>query len=135
MNYYQPYNNQYQTPLYSQPTAPINQAQYVAPTYNTPTLNGRFVNTFEEIKPDEIPMNGTQSVFVKNDLSQICVKKWSANGCIDTVTYELKQEEAKANIFDNIDYEILENKINKMDSSFSKRLDRLEKMIKRSDDE
>ena len=132
MNYYQPYN-QFQTPIYQQPQV---ANQYVTPSFNnTPTLNGRFVNDFNEIKPDEISMNGTQSIFVKNDLSQICVKKWSANGCIDTDIYELKQEENKKNIFDSIDYEMLESKINKMDTSFSKRLDRLEKLVKRSDDE
>ena len=129
---YQPYYNPYSQPyvqnsqVYSQPIQQLN---------NTPSLNGRFVNDFNDIKPDEIPMNGTQSIFIKNDLSQICVKKWSANGCIDTDIYELKQEENKSNIFDNIDYEILENKINKMDVSFSKRLDRLEKLMKRSEDE
>lgn len=134
MNYYQPYN-QYQTPMYTQQVTPANQ--YITPTYNnTPGLNGRFVANFDEIKPDEIPMNGTQSIFVKNDLSQICVKKWSANGCIDTSIFELKQEEQpKGNIFDSVDYEALENKINKMDTSFSKRLDRLEKLVKRTSDE
>lgn len=135
MNYYQPQPyGQYQTPIYTQQVNPASQ--YVTPTYNnTPGLNGRFVTNFDEIKPDEIPMNGTQSIFVKNDLSQICVKKWSANGSIETSTFELKQEENKPNIFDNIDYEILESKLNKMDASFSKRLDRLEKIIKRSEDE
>ena len=45
------------------------------------------------------------------------------------------QEESKKNIFDSIDYELLEEKINKIDSSFSKRIDRLERLIKKNEDD
>ena len=111
---------------------PINQP--TVETHTTPALTGRFVNDFNDIKPDEIPMNGTKAIFIKNDLSSVCVKSWSANGTIDTSSYELKEEKPTA-LFNNIDYEILEDKLNKMDTLFSKRLDRLEKIVKRSEDE
>lgn len=111
---------------------PISQP--VADTHNVSMINGRFVNDFNDIKPDEIPMNGTKAVFIKNDLSSVCVKSWSANGTIDTSLFDLK-EEKPATLFNNIDYEILEDKLNKMDTLFSKRIDRLEKLVKRSDDE
>lgn len=130
MNYYQPYN-QFQNSMYTQPQY-TNQS---TPINNISAINGRFVSDFNEIRPDEISMSGTPSIFIKNDLSQICVKKWLSNGCIDTNIYELKQEESKKNIFDSIDYELLEEKINKIDSSFSKRIDRLERLIKKNEDD
>lgn len=130
MNYYQPYN-QFQNSMYTQPQY-TNQS---TPVSNISAINGRFINDFNEIRPDEISMSGTPSIFIKNDLSQICVKKWLSNGCIDTNIYELKQEESKKNIFDSIDYELLEEKINRIDSSFSKRIDRLERLIKKNEDD
>lgn len=130
MNYYQPYN-QFQNSMYTQP----QYANQSMPISSMSTINGRFVNDFNEIRPDEISMSGTPSIFINNDLSQICVKKWLANGCIDTSIYELKQEENKKTIFDSIDYELLEEKINKIDSSFSKRIDRLERLIKKNEDD
>lgn len=61
-----------------------NNAGY---TYNT--LPGRMVNNFNEITPQEIPMDTTPAVFVKNDMQEIQVKKWDNNGNIVPYTYRL----------------------------------------------
>lgn len=117
---YQPYNQQLYNNFPYQPYVqqPINQ---VANTNCIPTstLNGRFVGDFNEIKPDEIPMNGTQAVFVQNDLNKICLKKWSANGSIDTSIYELVQQK-QPNVFDSIDYDLLEKRISKLETLVKK---------------
>lgn len=56
---------------------------------NYPSLPGRMVNNFNEITPQEIPMDTTPAVFVKNDMQEIQVKKWDNNGNIVPYTYKL----------------------------------------------
>lgn len=56
---------------------------------NYPSLPGRMVNNFNEITPQEIPMDTTPAVFVRNDMQEIQVKKWDNNGNIVPYTYKL----------------------------------------------
>lgn len=128
-NNYNPYMYQQQIP-YQQQTQnsfPVTQPVTQAPMTNTNTINGRFVNDFNEIKADEIPMNGSKSVFIKGDLSEVAVKCWNNNGTIDTSIYQLKQEEQpKIDVFTRVDLELLEEKISKLETRFN----RIEKSIK-----
>lgn len=56
-------------------------------------LNGRTVNSIEEITANDVPMNVPYSIFPKNDLSQIYIKSWNANGTIQTIAYAPIQPE------------------------------------------
>lgn len=48
---------------------------------------GRFVQNDQEIKPNEVPMDGTYSVFVRNDLNEVYIKTWGGDGMIHGQTY------------------------------------------------
>ena len=50
-------------------------------------INGRYVQNPNEIRPGEIPMDGTVSFFPLSDNSAIIGKMWDQNGNIKEVRY------------------------------------------------
>lgn len=118
---------QNQNPLQSQiqpqiPQYPINQ-----PTIQNP-LNGRVVNGVEEITANDVPMNVPYSIFPKNDLSEIYIKSWNANGTIQTIAYAPIQPEnleQGANI-PQTDFNALNEDVRALRQEISERFDRLE---------
>lgn len=71
---------QYQQPLYQAP-----QPQ------QTPPINGRIVNSIDEVAPNEIAMDGTVSFFPTRDYACVYAKAWNRNGNIDTFKYVLER--------------------------------------------
>ena len=57
----------------------------------TQSLVGRYVNDFNEITANDVPMSGV-SVFLKNDRTGIQTRQWSADGRIVVTNYEPKIE-------------------------------------------
>lgn len=53
-----------------------------------PGINGRIVQTVENINANEVPMDGSMAFFPKQDMSEIYVKGWNADGTIKTVVYK-----------------------------------------------
>lgn len=56
-------------------------------------IPGRGVNSPDEVKPFEVPMDSPLSVFPNNNRKQIYVKYWDGNGGIVTDTYNLVEED------------------------------------------
>ena len=52
-----------------------------------PVLHGRVVGSPQEIRPNEIPMDGTASLFPMADDSCIYAKAWGPDGMIQTIRY------------------------------------------------
>ena len=70
------------------PQVQQNMQQVQQPSYpQSQPIYGRMVNTAEEITPQEVPMDGTVSLFPKNDYSCIYAKMWNTDGTIRTVTF------------------------------------------------
>lgn len=90
INNYQPYgypqfyNNapQYQPQLNYQQQQPQNTNVAAVSS-----LSGRYVNTVEDIRPAEVPMDGSVGLFPTNDGTKIYAKVWASDGTIRTVTY------------------------------------------------
>lgn len=79
------YGMQQYQPQQLQPPQPQPQS---VPPYRAPTgLAGRMVNSSEEITPNEVPMDGSVSLFPKSDFSCIYAKAWNQDGTIKTVCY------------------------------------------------
>lgn len=51
-------------------------------------INGRVVQAVENINANEVPMDGSMAFFPKQDLSEIYVKGWNADGTIKTIVYK-----------------------------------------------
>lgn len=64
-----------------------SQIQQVMPQQIT-GINGRIVQALENINANEVPMDGSMAFFPKQDLSEIYVKSWNANGRIKTTVYK-----------------------------------------------
>lgn len=78
------------------PTYPYQMPQYTTPTYipqqpqqtsNPSSISGRIIRSDEVVQPQEIPMNGSASVFPVQDGSAIYLKSWSPDGTIKTLKY------------------------------------------------
>lgn len=83
------------SPIYG--SNPYYPTTYPTPTY-MPTstypanvqpslINGRPVDSLEEITAGEVPLNGSLAIFPKRDGSVIYVKSTNGNGTIDTKMY------------------------------------------------
>lgn len=81
-------------------------------------LYGRFVNNIDEITPNEVPMDGSISIFPRNDYAEIYVKTWDTNGTIKTFTFVPQQavEEKEVNIND-----VLLEKLDNIEKLLSKK--------------
>lgn len=73
-------NIQQQTPGYSG----FNNFQRPA---IPPTIPGRLVANADEITPQEVPMDGSVSLFPQNDYSCIYAKTWTKEGTIATMKF------------------------------------------------
>lgn len=81
------YNPMANIQRYQQPDIQQSQIQPGAPQQIT-GINGRVVQTAENINANEVPMDGSMAFFPKQDLSEIYVKGWDANGLIKTIVYK-----------------------------------------------
>lgn len=101
---YQPYPQPYQQPY--------------QPMMNIPNIPGRVVDDFNNIGANDVAMDGSASVFLKRDLSELQIRKWGADGRIYSTTYrpeELKsdpQEDNFSNLNDRL--QAIEEKIDKL---------------------
>lgn len=74
----------YQQSLQQQPMQ-MNQQPIPQQTVG---INGRVVQAVENINANEVPMDGSMAFFPKQDLSEIYVKGWNADGTIKTIVYK-----------------------------------------------
>lgn len=90
-------------------------------------INGRYVQNSNEIRPGEIPMDGTVSFFPLSDNSAIIGKMWDQNGNIKEVRYlpdyileaKLKEfQDSQNNELNSTLREILE-RISKLENSLN----------------
>lgn len=64
--------------------------------FSHPSIPGRQVGDVNEITPQEVPMDGTVSLFPQNDYSCIYAKAWTKEGNIQTVRYIPEQPQGEA---------------------------------------
>lgn len=83
----------YQQSLQQQPMQ-MNQQPMPQQTVG---INGRVVQAVENINANEVPMDGSMAFFPKQDMSEIYVKGWNANGTINTIVYKPYTEPGGSN--------------------------------------
>ncbi|MCQ2609113.1 MAG: hypothetical protein MJ197_10565 [Bacteroidales bacterium] len=94
----------------------------------TPTPNIKIVNDFSEITASDVPMTSPFSLFVKNDLSEVQMRKWNANGLIDNLSFKPFLSEG----VDNVPQTEEKSKFvayNDVIQAFNDRFDALEKLL------
>lgn len=91
-----------------------------------PTIPGRKVNGIEDIMPNEIPMDGTVSLFPKADFSCIFAKQWNSDGTISTVTFVPHSPNAQPS---NGSDDISKHENNEFNETVLKNLSDIKKML------
>lgn len=92
INGYVPQYNPYQYASMSNMQRYQAQPEQMFPTQMSGTpqtigINGRVVQGLDNINANEVPMDGSMAFFPKQDLSEIYVKGWNADGTIKTIVY------------------------------------------------
>ena len=85
MNFLQSYQQSLQQPMAGTQMSLANQQPM---PQQAAGINGRVVQAVENINANEVPMDGSMAFFPKQDLSEIYVKGWNANGTINTIIYK-----------------------------------------------
>ena len=83
------------------------------------SIPGRLVNNLDEITPQEVPMDGSVSLFPQADYSAIYAKTWTKDGTIATVKFIPEQPQTVPQ------KSPIEERLDRIDQRF----DRLEKML------
>lgn len=94
MNFLQNYQQSLQQPVAGTQMSLTNQQ---AMPQRIAGINGRIVQTVENINANEVPMDGSMAFFPKQDMSEIYVKGWNANGTINTIVYKPYTEPGESN--------------------------------------
>ena len=131
MNFLQNYQQSLQQPVAGTQMSLANQQ---AMPQQIAGINGRIVQAVENINANEVPMDGSMAFFPKQDMSEIYVKGWNANGTINTIVYNqtvnsmANTENAKFTLSDESTqlflnkFEELSEKIGQLEDRFDKSL-------------
>lgn len=130
-NGYQPIQNPYMAQMgqYQQNFQPQVQQQQVQ--QQSAGLVGRVVNDFSEVKADDVPMNGTPAIFIKNDMSEIEVRVWGNDGLIHPTPYKpiLEQKQQEDTNTPQMDFNALNEDVRALREDILARLDSIEKSV------
>lgn len=118
---------QYQQNLQMQPTQMPGALQI----QQTQGIIGKVVGDFSEITANDVPMNGTSAVFPKNDMSEIQIRTWGADGKIQTISYKpiLEQNQAETKNIPQIDFNALNEDVRALREDILARLESIEKSM------
>lgn len=100
-------------------------AQLLAPQKQN-QLNGRVIQNVNDILPNEVPMDGSVSVFPLSDWSAIITKSWDVNGNLKPMIYIPYQEPTSTTT--QVSPQPEDNKLDIL----IERIDKLEKLIKKN---
>lgn len=109
----------------------VPQNQFQAPMQQVIGLNGRFVDDFNIISANDVPMDGNGAIFIKKDGSEIQLRNWTANGTIQTTSYKpiLEPDPSNGTNIPQIDLNGLYEDVRAIRGEISERFDRLEKSM------
>jgi hypothetical protein len=74
-----------------QPTMNSSIPAYQQTNLRMAGLPGKIINNYNEITPNDVPMNGSVGLFMQSDYSCIYAKAWTSDGTITTVKYVPEQ--------------------------------------------
>ena len=72
---------------YQQNLQPVQQQSVPVQPQQAMGINGRTVQSMEQITANEVPMDGSLAFFPRQDMAEIYAKQWNADGTIKTVIY------------------------------------------------
>lgn len=106
--------------MYGYPNQPIYRTQLPFQQMNYSVLPGRIVNNLEEIRPNEVPNDGSIAVFPLSDGSAVFLKYFTGEGRINTVKFIVESPDTPAGGTDGQ---------NDIFAAMNQRFDKLERML------
>lgn len=85
--YNYPYPSQVQVPSFPQQMAQYGPSNMSYPQNNQNGIRGRVISDISQITPNEVPMDGSVSLFPSQDYSCVYAKQWATDGTIKTMKY------------------------------------------------
>jgi hypothetical protein len=116
-------NSTYRTPQYPPATNAASLENLAQQQNPVVPIFGRVIATESEIKPNEVPMDGSIALFPVSDFSVIIAKQWSQDGTIKTVKFapeiQTMESEKTASV-----------SISELAHSMDERFNKIESMLK-----
>lgn len=110
------------------------QQPQIQPQMQQTSLPGKYVSDFNQINANDVPMDGSVAIFIKNDLSELQARSWTANGTISTLSF-IPQKENKNVSMDTLspnDNSVKIDLLDELTKVFNERFDKIEKILKPS---
>lgn len=110
-----------QNMFYPQVQQPVYRP--MVPQNNFPAIPGKIVNTLEDVRPNEVPGDGSIAVFPCQDLSCIYVKYISGDGRINTVKFVVETPDVSPVDVapnQNGNFEDIKKRLDKIEKNLSK---------------
>lgn len=129
MNY--PYQNTYYPQMNYQQYQTQNNFTPFQQTISQPQV--KVVNDFSEITANDVPMNVPFSIFAKNDMSEIQLRRWNSNGLIDNLTYKPLTEQKVDNSTpsnETLKYALTDEARNDIYEHIDSKFEELKKLLK-----
>lgn len=116
---------------YGMPQMPVNnpmnyftpQMQQQIQQQQNSMLNGKIVESIDNVKLTDIPMDGNSFYFPKADGTEIYTKRWLANGSTEVAVFKRITEESEKHVekfnFNEMEGNIMD-KLNSIDERISK---------------
>lgn len=79
--------NPQQMGQYGPTNMPYPQNNQNGSNFTQNTIRGRVISDISQITPNEVPMDGSVSLFPSQDYSCVYAKQWAADGTIKTMKY------------------------------------------------
>ena len=126
---YQPMQNPYMAQMqYQQNFQPQAQQIQQPPQVG---LNCRFVDDFNAIVANDVPMDGNGAIFVDRNGAEMQWRNWTPNGTIQTIVYKPVQPEnqSEATNIPQMDFNALNEDVRALREDIMARLDSIEKSV------
>ena len=94
-------------------------------------LNCRFVDDFNAIVANDVPMDGNGAIFVDRNGAEMQWRNWTPNGTIQTIVYKPVQPEnqSEATNIPQMDFNALNEDVRALREDIMARLDSIEKSV------
>lgn len=130
------YQNQYMNNPYYQNYYTNNVQQYPGGQTNgygniQTGISGKFIESFDNIAVNDIPMDGKPATFIKNDLSEIQLRSWTPNGQIQNVVFKPIENDKPNNSTPSAEKSVLalSDEVTDLFNGLNLRLDKIEKAL------
>lgn len=92
-----------------------------------PVLNGKIVESIDNVKLTDVPMDGNSFYFPKADGTEIYTKRWLANGSTEVAVFKRVMDETESEEHEQFNFGEMEGNIMDKLNAIDERISKIEK--------